>query len=339
MIAAYLNQTGGSEVLEVGELPTPEVSRGQVRVRLKYASLNHLDIWIRRGLPHLKLTYPHILGADGAGLVDAVGEGVSRVSIGDQVIVHPGIRGDRSFQGVDSLAPGYRILGENALGTNAQYIVVPAENCFAFPSTLSLKEAATIALVFTTAWQMVVVRGQLKAGEWVLVHSAGSGVGSAAIQIAKGMGARVIATAGSDAKLGFAASLGAESVVNYSEPDWEKKVRAIAKGGVHLIVDHLGEAFWEANLKCLAWGGRLVLCGATTGPKAQMDLRHVFFKQWQIMGSTMGSLDDFPKILRGFDAGTYRPVVDTEFELSDIRKAHQYVENRKQFGKVLLIIP
>lgn len=340
MQAAFLTQHGGPEVLRFGEVPTPEVRPSTVRVRVRAAAINHLDIWVRKGLPGLKLSYPHVLGGDAAGIVDKIGDGITNFSVGQDVIVHPGLacgQCEACRSGWESLCSSYQILGEHVSGTHAEFVVVPAENLFSKPSNLSFEEAASLPLVFTTAWQMVVRRAQVQKGEWVLVHAAGSGVGSAAIQIARLHGAHVIATAGSDDKLELARRLGAEETVNYRSSDWLAAVKKIRKGGCEVIIDHLGSDYWEANLKALKWGGRIAVCGATSGWVAQTDLRQVFYRQLQILGSTMGSKTDFGKALEAIAAGKMRAVVDKAFPLKDVRQAHEYLESRGQFGKVVLL--
>ncbi|MBI4404960.1 MAG: zinc-binding dehydrogenase [Deltaproteobacteria bacterium] len=339
MRAAYLKSHGGPEVIEVGELPVPTISSTQVLVRIKFAALNHLDIWIRKGLP-FQLLYPHILGSDASGVVEQVGSEVKTIHPGDEVIVHPGIscmHCQSCLSGWESLCAGYKILGEQVSGTDAQFIAVPAVNIFPKPKGMTFEQAAAVGLVFTTAWQMLVRRAQVQAGDSVLIHAAGSGVSTAAIQIARLFGAEVIATAGSVKNLELATALGARYTINYKEKDFVAEVRSVVgKAGVDMIVDHVGAALWDKNMKVLRRGGKIVTCGATSGFDARLDLRTVFFKQVQILGSTMGSKADFWRILREFELGFLRPVVDKVFALDDIRLAHQYIEDRKQSGKVLL---
>lgn len=341
MRAAFLTRHGDPEVLEVGELPDPQPASGEVLVKVKAAALNHLDVWVRRGLPGLKLEYPHVLGGDGAGVIARLGAGVVGLREGDEVLVHPGLsdrRCEGTYGGWETLCPGYRILGEHVSGTHAEYVKVPAENVFAKPAALSFTEAAAIPLVFTTAWQMVVRRAQVKAGDVVVIHAAGSGVSSAAIQIAVLHGAEVIATAGSREKLDLARGLGAHHGVNYREEDFVARVKGIAKRGADVIIDHVGRDLWESNLKALRWGGHLVLCGATSGAEAKTDLAQVFYRQLQISGSTMGSKADFAPMLKLFAAGRLKAVVDRTFPLAEVRAAHRHLERREQFGKVCLSV-
>jgi NADPH:quinone reductase-like Zn-dependent oxidoreductase len=343
MKAAYLNGYGGPEVIQYGEIPEPPLRHEtDVLVRLKFAALNHLDVWVRRGLPHLKHQFPHVLCADGAGVIEKVGRQVSSVKVGDEVIVHPGLscgHCERCLSGWESLCSQYAILGENVNGTAAQFIAVPEANVFLKPPALTLVQAASVPLVFTTAWQMVVNRGRVKDGDTVLVHAAGSGVSCAAIQLAALFGAKVMATAGSAAKLNSAKQLGAQVVINYRNEDFLSVVKAHTnKQGVDLIIDHTGRDQWEKNIRAVRSGGKLVLCGATSGYDAKLDLRHVFFRQLDILGSTMGSKGDFPRILQLLDAKHLSPIVDRIFPLEQVADAFGYLERREQFGKVLLQI-
>jgi NADPH:quinone reductase-like Zn-dependent oxidoreductase len=339
MKATFLSRHGGPDVVTYGDLPDPVAGVGEVIVRLRAASINHLDLWVREGMPGLKLAFPHVLGGDGAGVVESVGMGVTDWKVGAEVIVHPGLGCGHCAQclgGWESLCASYQILGEHVSGTHAQKVKVPAANLFAKPLGLSFDEAAAIGLVFTTAWQMLVRRAQVQPAEVVLVHAAGSGVGSAGIQIAKLLGATVIATAGSDTKLELAKKLGADFTINYSNQDWVAEVRKISPGGCDVVFDHLGKDFWRGNIKAVRNGGRLTLCGATTGWEAETDLRHVFYRQIQILGSTMGSKADFPRILKLVADGKLKAVVGKVFPLSQSRAALEFLSGRRQFGKVIL---
>lgn len=340
MRAAFISKHGGPEVLEVGELPVPEISSTEVLVRVKYGALNHLDIWVRMGLPGLSLTFPHVLGGDASGIVEKTGKEVSHVKEGDEVIVHPGLcclRCERCLSGWESLCPDYGILGEHKSGTHAQFVKAPSANIFLKPKEISFEEAAAIPLVFTTAWQMV-KRARVKPGDTVLIHAAGSGVSSAAIQIAKLHGAEVIATASNGDKLKMAAVLGADHTIDYQRTDFVAGVRRIAPRGVDVILDHVGKDLWEKNIGLLKWGGKLVTCGATSGAVARIDLVQVFYRQLQILGSTMGSKGDFPTILDHIAKKRLQAVVDKKFSLKEVRQAHERLEHRAQFGKVLLDI-
>lgn len=341
MRAAYITKNGESDVLQVGDLPTPQPKRGEVLVRVKFAALNHLDLWIRRGLPGIKLAFPHILGADCSGVVREVGEGATRVKAGDEVVVHPGLscgNCNDCSTGVESLCAQYQILGEHVSGTNAEYVSVPECNVFPKPEGLSFEQAAAMPLVFITAWEMLVKKAGVKKGDSVLVHAAGSGVSSAAIQIAKLFGAQIIATSGSDEKLERAKQLGADHTINTKTADFVSEVRRLSAGGMDIIIDHVGKVFWEKNVRVLRSGGVLVTCGATSGWQATTDLRHLFFRQLRLVGSTMGSKRDFPEILSQFTAGKLKAVVDKTFPLVQIESAHAYLEAGEQFGKVIISV-
>lgn len=339
MKAAFVRRHGGPEVIELGELPLPEPGPDEALVKLEAAALNHLDVFVRRGLPNLKHTYPHVLGADGAGVVAKKGALVTHVKEGDAVVVHPGVsclRCERCLSGWESLCPAYGILGEHRDGTYAEYVKVPGANLFAKPAALSYRDAAAVPLVFTTAWQMVVRRARVEPGTRVVIHAAGSGVSSAAIQIARLMGAEILATAGSDEKLALAQKLGAHHTLNYRTADFSNGVKAVFPRGADVIFDHVGKDLWEKNLRALRWGGEIVLCGATSGYEVPTDLRHVFFRQLRISGSTMGSKADFPAVLKALQSGHVKAVVDRVFPLREVREAHAYLERRGQFGKVVL---
>src|SRR5574338_487484 len=293
MKAAVIRAHGGPEQVELAELPEPAPGPGEVRVAVRAAALNHLDIWVRRGWSGLSLTFPHILGSDVAGVVDAVGPGVREPRIGDEVVVSPGLgcgRCERCLGGQENLCRRYAILGEHVSGGQADRLVVPARNVLPKPPNLSFEEAAALPLTFLTAWHALVARAGVRPGETVLVHAAGSGVGVAAVQIAKLHGARVIATAGSDAKLARARALGADEAVNYETQDFVKEVKRLTdRRGVEVVFEHVGKKTWEGSILSAALGGRIVTVGATTGYDPLTDLRHVFYPQLSILGSTMGT--------------------------------------------------
>ncbi len=341
MKAVVLHRHGGPEVLEALELPQPNIRADEVLVRVRAVALNHLDLWIRKGLPHLKLAYPHILGSDIAGEVAEVGDLVEGVTLGQKVLLHPGLscgRCERCSEGRDNLCPRYRILGENISGGYAEYLAVPARNLLPFPQNLDFAQAACLPLVFLTAWQMLVDKAAIRPGQWVLIHGGGSGVGSAGIQIAKLFGCRVIATAGSEAKLEKAKALGADFGVNYKNENLLEAVARIAgKQAIDVVFEHVGKALWKESLLCLKWGGVLVTCGATTGAEVTTDLRQVFFRQLRILGSTMGSRGSQFEILRQVEAGRLKPVLDRTLPLAEAREAHRLLETGEAFGKIVLI--
>lgn len=334
--------TGGPEVLERRTIELPEPGPRQVRVRVRAVAVNHIDIWGRRGLPHFKYDFPHRLGADIAGEVDALGEGAVGARVGDSVVVNPGLSCgvcERCLHGEDVLCRQYRILGENTQGGYSRHVVVPDTNVLPKPAGLSFEEAAAIPLCFLTAWQMVVKKGGVRPGQTVLVQAAGSGVSSAAIQIAKMHGARVLATTGTEEKAARARALGADEVIVYSSQDFVAETKRLTdKRGADVIVEHVGGEVFARSILAAAWGGRIVTCGATTGHTPQIDLRHVFFRQVEILGSTMGSKGDLFGILRHVEAGRLRPVVDRVMPLWSAADAHRLLEERKVFGKVVLAV-
>jgi NADPH:quinone reductase-like Zn-dependent oxidoreductase len=339
-----IREHGGPEVLRLEELPDPEPGPGQVRVRVAAVALNHLDLWGRRGLPSLKLRFPFILGSDIAGTVDQVGPGVEGVAPGEEVVLNPGVSCGRCREclgGRDNLCRHYHILGETTNGGYAEYVVVPAANLLPAPRGLGWAERAAIPLVFLTAWQMLTRKAAVQPGEVVLIHAVGSGVGSAGLQIAKLHGATVIATASSEEKLAHARTLGADHTVVSSGADASErllaKVREVTgKRGVDVVLEQTGTATWGTSIRAAARGGRIVTCGATSGYDASTDLRHVFFRQLQILGSTMGPKGDLFTVLSHVEAGRLRPVLDQTYPLVDAAKAHERLEQRSQFGKVVL---
>lgn len=340
MKAIAIRAHGGPEVLKLEDLPDPVASPGRVVLRVRAAALNHLDVWVREGWPALKLSFPHVPGADVAGVVEAVGPGVEGVRPGDEVVVNPGLSCGRCrecLSGRDNLCRSYSILGEHTSGGYAEKIAVPAQNLLPKPRNLSFEEAACVPLVFLTAWHAVVARAQLRAGETILVHAAGSGVGSAAIQIAKLVGARVIATAGTDEKCARGRALGADEVVNYSKEDFAAAVKALTgRRGADVVFEHVGKATWEKSILATASGGRVVTVGATTGHAATTDLRHVFFRQISVLGSTMGSKGELFDVLRFVEQGKLRPVLDRVLPLAEAAAAQRLLEGRAQFGKIVL---
>ncbi|WP_018461273.1 zinc-binding dehydrogenase [Thermus oshimai] len=340
MRAVVMEARGGPEVLKLKEVETPTPGPKEVLLRVKAAGLNHLDIWVRKGVASPKLPLPHVLGADAAGVVEAVGPGVTAFKPGDEVVVNPGISCglcERCLKGEDNLCPRYEILGEHRWGAYAEGLVVPEANLLPKPKGLSFVEAAAIPLTFLTAWQMVVDKLQVSPGEDVLVMAAGSGVSVAAIQIAKLFGARVIATAGSEEKLRKALELGADEGVNYTHPDWFKEVRRLTGGkGADKVVDHTGALYFEGVIKATANGGRIAIAGASSGYEGTLPFAHVFFRQLSILGSTMASKSRLFPILRHVEAGRLRPVVGQVLPLEAAAEGHRLLEERRVFGKVVL---
>jgi len=341
--AMVIRAVGGPEVLERASVPVADPTAHEVRVQIRAVALNHLDIWTRRGLPHLTYEFPHRLGSDIAGCIESVGSLVTHVRVGDHVVVNPGISCgscERCLNGEDNVCRAYRILGENTQGGYAQHIVVPAQNVIPIPHDLAFTDAAAIPLCFLTAWQMVVRKGRLQPGQTVLIHAAGSGVSSAAIQIAKLMGARVITTTSTEAKAERARALGADAVINYTTHDFVAECKNLtAKKGVDVVFDHVGGEVFRKSLLAAAWGGRIVTCGATSGFAPPIDLRHIFFRQLQVLGSTMGPKGDLFAILRLVAERKLSPVVDRVLPLWDAAEAHGLLERREVFGKIVLTVP
>ena len=340
MKAVIFNQHGGPEVLEYTEAPNPTIKANEVLVEVKACALNHLDVWTRGGLPGIQIPLPHILGNDIAGVIREVGQVVDWVKPGDEVMLHPGVSCGHCAEclaGRDNLCRDYDMLGYRRDGGYAEFIAAPAVNVILKPSNLSWDEAAALPLVTVTAWHMLVTRANLQPGEDVLIHAAGSGVGSMGIQIAKLRGARVIATAGSDEKLDRAKALGADDVINYSNADWPKEVRRLTgKRGVDVVFEHTGVATWQGSIASLKTNGRLVTCGATSGFAAETDIRQIFYRHLSILGSFMGSKSELLEAMKFVESGKIRAVVDQTLPLSEARRAHELMEDRAQFGKLVL---
>jgi NADPH:quinone reductase-like Zn-dependent oxidoreductase len=342
MKAILFHQHGGPEVLQYTDAPEPVPGPRDVLVRVRACALNRLDLWVRQGLPGVPIPLPHIPGSDVAGEIAQVGRDVTRVKPGEKVVLAPGVTCGRCvacLSGRDNLCREFTNLGYMIDGGCAEYVRCPEVNCMPYPQNLSFEHAAAVPLVFQTAWHMLVSRARLQPGEDVLVLGAGSGVGSAAIQIAKFLGARVMATAGSDEKLAKARELGADETINHSTQKIRDEVRRITgKRGVDVVFEHVGTATWGDSLASLAAGGRLVTCGATTGYDAKLDLRFLFSRQLSLLGSYMGEKGELYTLLKLVAAGRLKPVVDRTFPLSACAEAHAYLEAGKQFGKVVLSV-
>lgn len=340
MKAVVFKQHGGPEVLEYTDVAEPQIRANEVLVEIKACALNHLDIWARRGLPGIEIPLPHILGNDVAGVVKQVGDLVTWVKTGDEVMVQPGVscgHCEACLSGKDNFCREYDIIGYRRDGGYTEFVAVPGVNIVPKPKLLSWEEAASLPLVTVTAWHMLVTRANVQPGENVLVHAAGSGVGSVAIQIAKLRGARVITTASSDEKLAHARELGADETINYTQADWPKEVRRLTnRQGVDVVVEHTGAATWPGSISSLKPGGRLVTCGATSGFDARTDLRQVFYRHLNILGSFMGSKAELLAAMKFVEQGKIRGIVDRVLPLSEARQAHEAIENRAQFGKVVL---
>jgi NADPH:quinone reductase-like Zn-dependent oxidoreductase len=340
--AIRFHQHGGPEVLRYEEAPTPEPGPGEVLVGLRAAALNHLDLFTRNGgVP--KVSLPHIGGADGAGVVAANGPGAGRYPVGTRVFFDPGLSDgtcDYCARGEHSLCDRWEILGEHRDGTYAQAVVIPEVNLRPIPDGLSFEEAAAFPLVFLTAWRMVVSKAHLLPGESVLILGIGGGVALAALQIAKHMGARVFVTSSSQEKLDRAKTMGADVLINHKATDFSKEVWSITeKRGVDVVIENVGAATWAGSIRALARGGRLVTCGATSGPKPDEDIRRIFTKQITIYGSTMGTRHDWEQLTRLLAARTLRPVVDRTLPLEQAAQAQTLLEQGEHFGKLVLKIP
>ncbi len=340
MKAVVIHAHGGPEVLRYEDARDPVAGPGEVLVRVRACALNHLDLWTRAGLPSLTVAFPHVLGNDVAGEVAATGAGVEGIAVGRRVMLSPGTSCGRCpacLSGEDSSCPQYRVLGHQIDGGYAELVRCPAANVIPIPDAIRFEEAAAFPLVFLTAWRMLVTRARVRLGEDVLVWAAGSGVGIAAVQIAKLHGARVIATVGSDVKADLARALGADAVLDHHTQDVVAEVRRLTgRKGAEVVIEHVGQATWERSISCLARRGRLVTCGATTGPRGVTHLQRLFAKQLSLLGSYMGSKAELLEAARHFFAGRLRSVVYEVLPLADARRAHETMAASRHFGKIVL---
>ena len=350
MYAVRVHQPGGPEQLVYEQVPTPSAGRGEALIKLRNAALNHRDIWIRLGRQQTAF-FPLIPGSDGAGMVAEIGEDVTRVRPGDEVVILPTMfcgRCPSCLAGQHSLCDRFRldggsgsgILGGPAPGTYAQYIAVPEINVFQRPRKLSWEESAAFPLAALTAYRLVVKRGQIRAGEQVLIHGIGGGVATFALQIARAGGGRVMVTSGSDEKLARARELGAEATVNYRDPRWQEAVLEWTDGlGADLVVETVGAATWKASVRLVCRGGRIAICGTTSGAEVTTNLRDIFWNHVSVLGTTMGTASEFAELIQLLEAGQVRPVVDRVFPLSEAAAAHARMDQGEQFGKIVLAIP
>lgn len=340
MKAVRIHEYGGPEVLKYEDIEVPAPKAHEVLIKVKACALNHLDLWIRQGMPKVR-TLPHILGSDNSGEVAEVGELCWRVKPGQRVLIAPGVscrQCEFCVSGRDNLCRQYTLFGSGVLGGNREYMTVPEYAAIPIPDNLSFEEAAAAPLVFLTAWHMLFGRAKLEAGEDVLVLAASSGVGMAAVQIAKLFNCRVIATAGGEAKMAKAKALGADHVIDHYKQDIAAEVKTITgKRGVDVVIEHVGAATFAASTASMAQGGRWVTCGITTGYDVKLDLRPLFTKHQAMLGSFMGELGELYKVLKFVFQGKLKPVVDRTFPMKDIAAAHTYLENKEQFGKVVVI--
>jgi len=338
MKAVRIHEFGGPEVLRYEDVPDPKPRKDQVLVRVRACALNHLDIWVRKGLPGVSL--PHTLGSDIAGEIVEVGEYVSGFKPGQRVLLAPMHFCNhcaKCVAGLQNQCPEFTVLGNRVDGGNCELIAVPTVNVIPIPDSLDFNQAASVPLVFLTAWHMLVGRAGIRPGQAVLVLGASSGVGIAAIQIAKLFHARVITTAGDEKKLEKAHALGADHGINHYKQKISEEVKKITnKDGVDIVIEHVGAATWEESIKSLKPAGTLVTCGATTGPNVGLELRFVYSRQLSILGSYMGTMGELYEVLAHVFAGRLKPVVDRTFPLEDIRAAHEHMEKSQMFGKIVL---
>jgi NADPH:quinone reductase-like Zn-dependent oxidoreductase len=342
MKAIRFHSFGGTEVLRYEETPKPTIGPADVLVQLRAAALNHLDLWIRSGARERKIPLPHIPGSDGAGIVAETGSAVKSTKTGDRVLICPGLscgRCEYCVAGTENLCSAYHVLGTHEDGTYAEYVKIPAVNAIPIPNGVDFRRAAAFPLVFVTAWHMLVTLANLRRNETVLVHGARSGVGSAGIQVAKMLGARVITTLGNGDGAERAKALGADNVINYRTNDFVEEIRRLTdKRGVDVVFEHIGGEVFEKSLTVIRKGGRLVTCGATTEYLGKVDLRYVYSRHLSIFGSYMGTKRELLEALKFFEEGKLRPVIDAVFPLSQAADAQKRMEERKHFGKIVLEI-
>jgi NADPH:quinone reductase-like Zn-dependent oxidoreductase len=339
MRAVVIHEFGGPEVLQYEDVPDPQPRKDQVLLRVRACAMNHLDLWVRQKLPGVRL--PHVLGSDIAGEIVEVGEYITHLKVGQRVLLAPMHfcnHCEQCVSGRQNLCPEFTVLGNGVDGGNCELIAVPAANVIPIPDHMGFTEAASVPLVFLTAFHMLTGRARIRPGQTVLVLGANSGVGIAAIQLAKLFQATVIATAGDDRKAELARQLGADHVINHYQQKIGDEARKITgKVGVDIVVEHVGAATWNESMKALKPGGTLVTCGATSGPEVTFDLRFLFARQLALLGSYMGTMGELHEVLKLVFSGKLKPVVDKTFPMRDVRTAHEYLGQSKMFGKVVLI--
>jgi NADPH:quinone reductase-like Zn-dependent oxidoreductase len=342
MKAVVITENGELDKVKLADIANPRPAAGEVLIRVKSAALNHLDIWVRKGRRGVTLSMPHVLGSDGAGVVSEIGAGVEGIAVGDEVLINPGLSCNKCEfcrRGEQSECISFSIVGMGRHGTFAEYVAVPAGNVYRKPAHLSLDEAAALPLAYVTAWRMLMTRAELKPGQTLLIHGIGGGAALAALQLAKLAGAAVIVTSSSDEKLKRAEQLGADHRINYKTSDVASAVRDITGGrGVDVVFETVGAVTWPVDFACVRRGGKIVICGVTGGPKAETNLQALYWNQVAIMGSTMGSNDDFRGMLSAVTAAKLKPVVDSVFPLVKGREAMAKMETGQQFGKIVLKI-
>ncbi|MFX1337200.1 MAG: zinc-binding dehydrogenase [Promethearchaeota archaeon] len=344
MKAAFINEHGGLEKIQIGEVEVPEVGPNDVLIETKFGALNHLDLFVIRGMPGLTLSMPHVIGADGSGIIKEVGSEVSTVSKGDNITLNPGLSCGKCkmcLSGQQVLCKQFSILGEANWGTFARYIKIPEVNVLKIPKDYPFDKAAAAPLTFLTAWRMLTTQAKIKHDEFVFIHGAGGGVSSAAIQIAKYFGAKVIATTSSPEKIEKAKDLGADHVINYKETkDYTKYVftELTDRQGIDIVIDNVGQATFQTSIQLLRPGGRLITCGVTSGPFTKINVTNIFWKHLEIKGSTMANQGDFREVMELVLKGRLNPIIDKVYPLEKVREAEQYLSEGNQFGKVLIDI-
>ena len=342
MKSIIIKEHGDINVVNLLSQDEPDCPPDRIKVNIKACSINHLDIWVRNGIPGLDIPLPLIMGSDASGRIVEVGKNIDscNYSIGQDVIIQPGtfdISCKYSKCGMENYSPTYGILGETEDGVQSEYVLLKLENIYPKPRHLSFEEAASMPLVFMTSYQMLVERAKLKKSDTILIYGGTSGIGIAAIQIARSIGARIITTVGNDKKKNFVEKLNPDYVLNHHDDDLYKKIKGISSNGVDIVFEHIGSSTWEQSLKVLSIGGKIITCGATTGNKVSIDLRHLFMKQQTIMGSTMSSLSTFKSVMKNIKNKEYQPYIDRVYKFEDVREAHMRMENRKHFGKIIII--
>ncbi|MBD3214119.1 MAG: zinc-binding dehydrogenase [Candidatus Lokiarchaeota archaeon] len=344
MKAAFITQHGDPENIQIGEVDTPQIGPNEILIETKFGALNHIDLFVVKGWPGLSLKMPHVLGSDGSGIVKEIGSEITTLKKGDRVSINPGISCGKCgmcLAGKQNFCDEFSILGENQWGTFAEYIKIPEINVIKIPTDFTLIKAAAAPLTFLTAWRMLVTRAKIQHHDMVFIHGAGGGVATAAIQIAKFFDTEVITSTSTQEKMERAKMIGADHVINYKEhPDFEKHVytELTNKQGVDIVIDSVGHETFQKSIRLLKPGGRLITCGATTGPKSEIDIRHIFWKQLQIKGSTMSNQKEFRDVMNLVFSDKITPIIDKTYNLDEIVEAEKYLGKANQFGKVILKI-
>ncbi|MEJ2249511.1 MAG: zinc-binding dehydrogenase [Candidatus Lokiarchaeota archaeon] len=344
MKAALIKEHGDLDSIIIDDIEPPKIGPNDVLIRTKFGALNHIDIFIVKGWSGLDLSFPHILGSDGSGIVEEIGSAVTKFKKGDKVCINPGLSCGKCIMclsGKQNFCSEFTIMGENRWGTFSEYVKIPEINLLKLPDSFPLNKAAAAPLTFLTAWRMLTTQANTQRGEFVFIHGAGGGVASAAIQIAKYLGATVITTTSSDTKINIAKKIGADYVINYKEnKSYSNFVykEITNRKGIDVIIDSVGEATFPTSIRLLRSGGRLVTCGATTGPRTELDLRHIFWKQLNIKGSTMSNQREFREVMNLIFENKFSPIIDATYHLDEIQKAEEHLRGGNQFGKILLEI-